>query len=625
LKLLLEIGVEEIPDWMIPPAVDHLRAQFENVVLCEGTPRRLAVIAQGYREREADRIEIVKGPPITAPAAAVEGFARKQGVAPQDLVEQSGYYQIAKKIEGRATADVLAEKLPALVLGIPWPKTMLWPSKGGARFIRPIRWIVCLLGKNVVPFEINGVKSSNTTMGHRLMGRPKPVKVTIASYEKALAKNGVILRAAHRRAKLVAEVGQDTPLIDLHVYLNEYPTALRGSYDPAYLTLPREVRETVMRAHQKYFALPNDEPGFIAVMNRADDPGGLIRRGHERVLRARFNDARFFYDVDRKKPLRERLEDLKAVTFHRDIGSYYDKTMRIVALCGDETSKRATLLAKCDLTTEMVKEFTELQGIIGGRYAEAQGESAEVAAAIYDQYVYDRPPSTRAGQVLALADRMDTLREMFRIGQIPSGSKDPFALRRAASGVVRILAEGDTPGLPFEPSPELREFLLDRVRTYFRDARGFAYDEVNAVLAAGWDDLKDAGRRLEAVRAVRATENFEPLAASFKRIKNILAKAEFAESGAVDESLLEPGAEAGLYAASRNVKLTGDYGADLTAIASLRPAVDAFFDSVMVNVEDQAVRRNRLTLLSSLLVEFSRIADFSEIVTRDSGRGALPE
>jgi glycyl-tRNA synthetase beta chain len=447
------------------------------------------------------------------------------------------------------------------------------------------------------------------------MGKKKPIKVSVASYEKTLASNGVILRASDRRAKLLAEVGQDTPLLDLHVYLNEYPTALRGSYDPSYLTLPREVRETVMRAHQKYFALPNDEPGFIAVMNRADDPEGLIRHGHERVLRARFNDARFFYDVDQKKPLRDRVEDLRAVTFHRDIGNYYEKTMRIVESCGDDTSKRAALLSKCDLTTEMVKEFTELQGIIGGRYAEAQGESKEVAQAIYEQYVYDRAPSTRAGQELALADRMDTLREMFRIGQIPSGSKDPLALRRAAQGVVRILAEGEIEKLPFEPSPELREFLLDRVRYYFREIRGFAYDEVNAVLAAGWDDLKNVGRRLEAVRAVRATENFEPLAASFKRIKNILAKAEFGESGAVEESLLEPGAEAEMYSAVRNVKLTGDYTADLSAIASLRPAIDTFFDKVMVNAPDAAVRRNRLTLLASLLREFSRIADFSEIVT----------
>jgi glycyl-tRNA synthetase beta chain len=263
----------------------------------------------------------------------------------------------------------------------------------------------------------------------------------------------------------------------------------------------------------------------------------------------------------------------------------------------------------------MVKEFTELQGIIGGRYAEVQGEPPEVARAIYEQYVYDRAPSTRAGQMLALADRMDTLREMFRIGQIPSGSKDPFALRRAALGVVRILVEGEISKLPFEPSAELRDFLLDRVRYYFRDIRGFAYDEVNAVLAAGWDDLKDVHARLEAVREVRKSENFEPLAASFKRIKNILKQADFTPSGPINESLLEAGPEAELYDATRAVKLTGRYREDLAAIASLRPAVDAFFDKVLVNAPDAAVRANRLTLLFTLMREFSQVADFSEIVT----------
>jgi len=287
----------------------------------------------------------------------------------------------------------------------------------------------------------------------------------------------------------------------------------------------------------------------------------------------------------------------------------------MVELCGDEVSKRAALLSKADLTTEMVKEFTELQGIIGGRYAEAQGEPPEVAKAIYEQYIYDRPPSTRAGQVLALADRMDTLREMFRIGHAPSGSKDPFALRRAAQGVIRILAEGEIDDLPFEPSPELSEFLRERTVYYFREVKGYAYDEINAVLAAGMTTLKDAEARLAAVKAVRTSQDFEPLASAFKRIQNILRKENFSEAGAVDPALLEPGPESNLRAAQRTVQLTGDYSRDLAAIATLRPAIDAFFDKVMVNVEDAAIRRNRLTLLFGLLREFSQVADFSEIVT----------
>lgn len=633
-KLLLEIGVEEIPDWMLPPAIEHLRAQVEQLIapvkgkvkLAEATSRRLAIIAEKIVEREADRTEVVKGPPIAAPQQAVEGFARKQGIEVSALTQDGGYWQASKVIVGRAATEILAEKLPQIILGIPWPKTMLWPGKGGARFIRPIRWLVCLLGKSVVPFEINGVKTGEFTMGHRRIGKRKPVKVSIASYEKTLAKNGVILRAADRRKKIHDEVmalgGRiDEKLLETHVYLNEFPHVIGGEFSTDYLSLPEEVLVTVMRHHQKYFAVYGPDgrlaAQFVTVTNTPGDPT-VIRAGNERVLRARFNDARFFFDVDQKKKLVDRVEDLKNVTFQKEIGSYYEKAQRMVALCDNEASKRAALLCKTDLTTDMVKEFTELQGIVGGRYAEVQSESHEVSKAIYDHYrpvsMEDEIPSTIAGQKVALADKLDTLQEMFRIGQIPSGSKDPFALRRAAQGVIRILVEGQVPaGLPTDP--KLREFLLDRVRYYFKDVKGYAYDEVNAVLAAGADDLKSVAARLSAVRSVRATENFEPLAASFKRIKNILKQANFTDGGEVNSALLEEGPEKQLFEAKQSIKLTGDYGADLAAIASLRPAVDAFFDKVMVNVEDAAIRQNRLTLLFSLLREFSGIADFSEIVT----------
>jgi glycyl-tRNA synthetase beta chain len=624
-KFLLEIGVEEVPDWMLAAAVAHLREQIAalslKVVLAEATPRRLAIIADRVPEREADRTEIIKGPPVAAPAAAVEGFARKHGVDASALSPDGAYYTLTKHIPGRATKDILAEKLPGLILGIPWPKTMLWPGKGGARFIRPIRWIVCLLGKDIVPFSVNGVPSGDATRGHRQLGRKKPIRVSISSYEKTLERNGVILSAARRREKIVTEVGQDTPLVDLHVYLNEWPAALRGSFDPAYLSLPEEVLETVMRHHQKYFAVRTEDgrlaPEFVAVMNRPDDPEGLIRAGNERVLRARFNDARFFYEVDMKRPLADRVPDLAKVTFHRELGSYADKVARMKQYSADPDFHLAVELCKVDLTSEMVKEFTELQGVIGGRYAEAQGLPAAIATAIYEHYrpqsMEDAIPSTPLGQWLSFADKMDTLTEMFRIGQIPSGSKDPLALRRAAQGVVRILVEGSI-GPKLEMSDTLREFFLDRVRYYFRDVKGFAYDEVNAVLAVRWDDLKDAQARLQALAAVRKTENFEPLAAAFKRIKNILRQAGFTPSAPLDESLLEPGAEAELHAAARAIDLSGDYSSDLAAIASLRPRVDAFFDKVLVNAVDPAVRANRLTLLFGLLREFSQVADFSEIV-----------
>ncbi len=633
MKFLLEVGVEEIPDWMLAPGLDHLRAQLAailepvggQITLAEATPRRLALIADQIAEREPDRTEVVKGPPVAAPSAAVEGFARKQGVDPAALVKGDTYYSLTKTIAGQPTAEILAANLPGIILGIPWPKTMLWPGKGGARFIRPIRWLVCLLEDSIVPFTINGVATGRDTRGHRQLGAPGPIPVTIGSYESTLAANGVVLRASERREKILAAVGPDAAqaeaLVDAHVYLNECPSGLRGSFSPDYLELPDEVLETVMRYHQKFFAVRGEDgrlkPEFIAILNRPDDPAGLIRAGCERVLRARFNDARFFYDVDMKRPLEDRLDDLSKVTFHRDLGSYFDKVERMKRYSSDKDFQYAVLLAKCDLTTEMVKEFTELQGIIGGRYAAAQGVSEAIAQAIYDQYrpasMEDRIPATPLGQWVAFADKWDTLTEMFRIGQIPTGSKDPLGLRRAAQGVVRILVEGEiAPSLTM--SPELSEFFLDRVRYYFRDIRGFAYDEVNAVLAAGWADLKDVAARLEAVQAVRKSENFEPLAAAFKRIKNILKQADFMPSGGVQLELLEAGPERTLHDAKAAIRLTGDYRADLEAIAALRPAVDAFFNQVMVNVPDAAVRANRLTLLFSLLREFSQVADFSEIV-----------
>jgi glycyl-tRNA synthetase beta chain len=432
-------------------------------------------------------------------------------------------------------------------------------------------------------------------------------------------------------------VKPDRTLLQTLVYLTEYPTALLGQFDPHYLSLPQEVLVTVMRHHQKYLSVEDAEsrlaPYFVAVMNTTGDPEGLVKAGNERVLRARFNDARFFWETDQKKKLADRVDDLRHVTFQAELGSYLDKTLRMVELVrelgGNEHAQRAALLAKCDLTTEMVKEFTELQGVIGGLYARAQGEPEPVWRAIYEHYkpesIEDPIPSTPEGRLVALADKLDTLRGCFRIGLIPSGSRDPFALRRAAQGVVKILVEGK---LPFRITdltgglPELREFFLERVRYYFRDVRGFRYDEVNAVLAAGWEDLPDVESRLEAIQAVRPTENFEPLAASFKRIRNILRQAEYTGGANVDPGLLEPGPEAELYQAFNGLRSDVEarrrekqYRAALEKIASLRPRVDLFFDKVLVNAPDERLRRNRLALLRGLLEEFSTIADFSEIVT----------
>jgi glycyl-tRNA synthetase beta chain len=330
------------------------------------------------------------------------------------------------------------------------------------------------------------------------------------------------------------------------------------------------------------------------------------------VLRARFNDARFFWDQDQKKALPARLEDLKTVTFQAKLGSYFEKTQRVVALTKQlGGSERAALLCKCDLTTDMVKEFTDLQGIVGGLYARAQGESEEVARAIYDHYkplsMEDEIPSTAAGRILSLADRYDTLVECLKVGMTPTGSRDPFGLRRAAQGIVRLIVEGRiTPAPPLEG-----EFLRDRVEYYFRDVRGFAYDEVRACMAAGWSDLLDLESRLQRVQAIRPTPDFEPIAASFKRIKNILKQAAYSDGGSYREDLLESGPELDLY---QEIVRTTNLPLE-SRIGPLRPKVDLFFDKVLVNAPDPELRRNRLALLQNLLTEFSTIADFSEIVT----------
>ena len=440
----------------------------------------------------------------------------------------------------------------------------------------------------------------------------------------------MILSADERRKKIQQEMDQrarpDAALLETLVYLTEYPTAITGSFDPEFLKLPSEVLVTVMRHHQKYFSVESADgklaPQFVAVMNTSGDPEGLVRQGNERVLRARFNDARFFWETDQKKKLADRVADLANVTFQAKLGSYLQKTERVVALVkqlgGDEHAQRAARLCKADLTTELVKEFTELQGVVGGLYAREQGEPEPVWQAIYDHYkpesMEDAIPRTPSGQLVSLADKLDTLRGCFRIGMVPTGSRDPFALRRAAQGVVKIIVEAkiQIPLLNLIGDDEpLRAFFEDRVRFYFREARGFRYDEVNAAMAAGWSDLVDLESRLNRVQRIRPTADFEPLAASFKRIKNILRQAEFQGGVALNAQLLENGPEKELHE-----EITRTAGQPLeSVIASLRPKVDLFFDKVLVNAPDPNVRQNRLTLLHNLLQQFSTIADFSEIVT----------
>ena len=649
LPFLLEIGTEEIPDWMIVPALNNLQDMFQVLLdqhalgglvnSVRATPRRLVLRADGLLDRQADSEELVSGPPKSAGAGAASGFAKKMGTSPDQLATQStakgDYYVFTKRTQGQAAASILARELPHLILKIQWPKSMYWNGKGSERFIRPIRWLVALLGSAVVPFEIAGVQSGTSTAGHRLLGKSS-ILVTASDFDEQLRTNGVILSADERRAKIETEIAAllegkglhikpDPDLLHTLVYITEFPTPILGSFDRQYLELPQEVLVTVMRHHQKYFSVQdasgNLAPHFIAVMNTNADPDGLVRHGNERVLRARFNDARFFWQQDQKKKLADRIEDLKSVTFQAKVGSYYEKTQRVVELVkqlgGDKHAQRAALLCKTDLTTDMVKEFTDLQGIIGGIYASVQGESEEVAGAIYEHYrpigMEDWLPTTPTRLLVALADKWDTLVSCFNVGLIPSGSRDPFALRRAAQGVVRIIVEGKVKFRFSNTNDELRNFMRDRIEYYFRDVRGFAYDEVRACMAStsGWIDLIDLEDRLKRVQKLRPTPDFEPIAASFKRIKNILKQAEFQLTHALDVGSLEQGPERDLFDEYQK-----SLGQPLESrIGPLRPKVDLFFDKVLVNAPDPAIRRNRLALLHSLLQEFSTIADFSEIVT----------
>ncbi|OFW31265.1 MAG: glycine--tRNA ligase subunit beta [Acidobacteria bacterium RIFCSPLOWO2_12_FULL_60_22] len=692
LKRLLEEGFERFRLFGEP------RASLEMY----GTPRRLIAYCPRLLVRQASSVETMQGPPQRVafdaqgkPTAAATSFAAKMGTKIEKLetvsTPKGEYLVFRKQNPGRPTPEILAEMIPLAVLGISFPRSMYWEGKAGPRFIRPIRSLLALYGGKVVPCSIGAVKAASWTFGHRLLGKPRLPVRDFAGYREALRNNYVLIDPQERRARILDGVRDLLPsddglrlkpneeLLNTLVYLTEYPTPLLGEFDPAFLALPEEVLITVMKGHQKYLSLEQADgalaPRFVAVLDRDADPAGAIRHGHERVLRARFNDARFFWETDGKTGLEKRLQALRQVTFQSQLGSYFEKADRMRRLAAAfatrlgraeklEDIQVAARLAKCDLTTQLVKEFTELQGVVGGLSARREGLSDEIATAIYDHYkpanLESPSPRTLAGAVVSLADRMDTLAGCFGVGLAPSGSKDPLGLRRAANGVIKILvdhvlrlplsqlvedaaavyqdakASGRIPDWDHAVVlRELRLFLVDRLRYYLRDVRGFAYDEVNAVLAAGSEDVVDVVERAEAVARVRPTENFEPLAVAFKRIQNILRQAQAAgfTGGELDPSLLEPGPERQLYERYRTVaelvarqKQEGDYWAALEAIASLRPDVDRFFDKggVMVMAPEENLRQNRLVLLQGLLREFSTIADFFEIVTAEEEKRKAP-
>ncbi len=704
---LLEIGLEEVPARMIAGAEAELGRRVKELLTRErllapeaklttySTPRRLAVLVEGVLAAQADAEEQLTGPSWKvafkdgAATAAAEAFAKKAGVAVTALKKvttaKGEYVGVTVTRQGVSATQLLAGELPKEVLELYWAKNMYWRAGKPERFVRPVRWVVAMLDTAVVPLEIAGIAAGNATRGHRVLHGSAPVSLASArSYQEALRTAKVIVDVAERRYvirkaldKATRSVAgarwrEDELLLETVVHLTEWPSVILGDFDREYLTLPEEVLVTVMRDHQKYFAVEDAHsklaPHFLAVLNTETDAEGaaIIRHGNARVLTARFKDARFFWEFDQKTPLTERVESLKHVTFHKELGSYAWKTeqnlrvtrelaavVKAAGVAFDEAALlKAVELAKTDLTTELVKEFTELQGMIGGLYARAQGLGERVALAIYEQYTpgstEDNIPVSVEGQLLGLADRIQTIVAMFGIGLRPTGSKDPFALRRTGNGVIKILAESDLEltldGIysairaisdgSKDTFNEVQAFLGERVKSYLMEVRGFAYDVVNAVTSAGSivvstevtlgaENVRHTIARAEALTAARGSEDFVAVAAAFKRIKNILRQAEEKGFTLGSPNSVELVAEAqALWDAAR--KLTPQvavlrerraYGEALALIATLRPAVDAFFDKVMVLDPDVQVRGAHLGLIDEVLRGFSGIADFGEIVT----------
>ena len=690
---LFEIGLEEVPARMIAGAQAELMRRTvamlerERLVaagveaLGYSTPRRLAVLVRGVAARQEDVSEEVMGPAVKiaykdgAPGPAAVAFAKKSGVAVEHLKIVStpkGEYVAASSTKaGRRAAEVISAEMPKELAGIYWAKNMYWRAGKPEKFVRPVRWIVALLGAEVVPVSFGGRHAGRLTFGHRVLFGAEPIvldspqdyvgKLTEASVMAEVElRRHTIRKALDRVCRTIPDARwrEDHALVDKMTHLTEWPSVIAGDFDPAYLTLPEEVLVTVMRDHQNYFAVETRDgklaPHFLAVLNTVTDAAGeaVIRHGNARVLRARFNDARFFWEFDQRVPLEDRVALLDKVTFQKDLGSYAAKGVRVAAVAQDLTRKAveggagvdeealwtAVRLAKTDLTTELVKEFTELQGEIGGLYAAAQGAPKAACDAIYDQYrptsMEDRIPRTIEGRLLAIADKADTIAGMFGLGMEPTGSKDPFALRRAANGIVKILAESALPlrlsdviaasGAEEPVAGKMTGFFKERVEFYLREVTGSAYDVSNAVLAVGHDDVRDAIARANAVSAVREGADFAAVSAAFKRMANILAQARekgVTVSGPVEDALMSHDAEkqlarkaAALQDSVKSFRENHDYQGALEQIATIRPEVDGFFEGVMVMDPDPLVQANRLALLAWVLEAFGGIASFSEIV-----------
>lgn len=675
--LLFEIGTEEIPAHVMPHLLEDL-AQLAETMLKEhrlsyekvrtlGTPRRAALVVTGLAERQEDVNTETRGPSVAIafdadgnPTKAGAGFARGQGVDPSALIQRDGYVYASVHESGAATAELLTSLLPDLVRAIPLPNSMRWGDLD-FRFIRPIRWFVALYGTEIVPFTLAGVTSGNHSRGHRTLAPADFVITSAEDYEAACEKAYIIVDPERRRAMICEQITETakacggtaeiTPdLLEEVLYLVEYPTALSGSFEEKYLALPAEAVITPMRDHQRYFPVKAADgsllPAFITVRNGGKAHLDVVAHGNERVLRARLADAQFFFDEDRKKSLAEHREKLKTVVFQRGLGSMYEKTERLMALTtaiveemaeGDADgtaladARRAAELSKADLVTGMVTEFTELQGIMGREYALLDGESPAVARAIDEQYMPrfagDELPQTPLGVALSAADKIDNIVGTFSQGRIPTGSQDPFGLRRQALGLVLMLIEQESTMLLSDLVDEacdlydLEEFR-DKMQVYVADfirlrlknvlsERGVRYDVQEAVLG-DVDLVADVPVRAAYVERLLASEGGEALVQSFVRVGNI---ARSVTGGTVDPALFKAEEEGALLSAYQAAAAARAEGEDtLPAEQALGRAIDTFFDAVMVMDKDARVKENRLSLLKMIDDDLLETADYSKIV-----------
>jgi glycyl-tRNA synthetase beta chain len=682
-ELFLEIGTEEIPAAFLPKAMADLdaliRKEFEHARVSHGevrtlsTPRRIALLVRDLDEQQPDAEVTALGPAKKVaydadgkPTKAAEGFARGQGVDVRDLsvatTEKGEYVAVTKRIVGRPTSELLAEILPRVIGAIPFRKSMRWADLD-VRFARPMHWIVALFDGVVVPFSFGSINSGSASRGHRFMADASfPVR-DFAHYLDECERHFVIPEPEKRKEIIRREVEQaaraaggrvlpDESLLEQVTFLVEYPSVVCGSFERDFLQVPKEVLITSMREHQRYFSLVDEDgrllPNFITVNNTLADDPAVVRRGNERVLRARLSDARFFFEEDKKVSLEERVEDLKGVVYQAKLGTSYEKMERFRTLaeglasrlCPDVSGKvsRAAYLCKADLVSGMVGEFPELQGVMGREYALLSGEEPDVARAIHEHYLPTQAggdlPATDIGAFVSIADKLDTICGCFGVGLIPSGTADPYALRRSAIGITAILLDrGFDLSLRelIDSSLDLLRHKLTRdeslvhaeVLDFFRGryvnlmAGRYPSDVVEAVVAVSFDNLNESEARMAALAEFRQRSDFEPLAVAFKRVCNIVKEG---IDIPVDAGLFQDDAERDLArafdavaSAARSKIGEKDFLAALTEIAGLKSPVDAFFDRVMVMAEDERVRNNRLALLTAIARLFGAIADFSRI------------